>query len=146
MYDLIRDDDNVMLRMIHIISLLNLFSSRTTPHSEVNTVSEVQINTLLNRLILWTSEHYMEQITVEDAASVLHFSKSYFCRFFKANTKITYLTYLNQVRICQAAYLLRTGKSVAFSSNACGFSNVSYFITLFRDFFGCTPGEFIRNH
>ena len=144
MSKLIEQDDDGMLRMIQIISLFHLLSSTADAHSASDPEPEIEVNSLLNQLIRWTGEHYMERVTVEQAADILHFSKSHFCRFFKKNTKITYLTYLNQVRLNQAAYFLETGKSVAFTSNACGFSNVSYFIGLFRDFFGCTPGEYVQ--
>ena len=57
---------------------------------------------------------------------------------------MTYLTYLNQVRISHAAMLLRQGSTVTEAAEQCGYTNISYFINLFREMNGCTPGKFVK--
>ena len=140
---LIEDDDNIMLRMRDIVELIALIAKKSTSNRCITDLKHK--NDILHRLISWTNEHYMGKITIEDAAKQLHFSKCYFCRYFKSFARISYLTYLNQVRISHATIMLRQGNSVIDCAHACGFSSVSYFITLFKKIIGRTPGEYIKS-
>ncbi len=141
---LIRDDADSTKRFLHIMELVDLLSRTTIGTSTGKAVIGQNQEGPLHRLITWTGEHYMDNVTVDDAAEVIHLSKSYFCKFFKQHSRITYLTYLNQVRIAQAAIKLREGVSVTDCSHMCGFTNTSYFIRLFSKTYGCTPGDYIR--
>lgn len=139
---LIDDDDSIMKRMSDIMELIELLARNTI--AQPKPLSFHAENTPLHQLIIWTGEHYMEKLTVDDAAKQLHLSKSYFCKFFKAHARTTYLTYLNQVRVNRATMLLRQGMNVVDCANACGFTNVSYFIRLFTANIGYTPGEYLK--
>lgn len=97
----------------------------------------------LKKLIDWTENNWNRKINIIEAAEILSFSKYYFCNFFKSYTGITYLTYLNQVRIHNAKKFLRDNKNVSETCYACGFENVSYFIQLFKKITGYTPKKYI---
>lgn len=97
----------------------------------------------LHRLITWTEQNYKSRITIDDAARVMHLSRSYFCSMFKQKTGMTYLNYLNRLRIEQAGLMLLSGMTASESSAACGFDDLSYFIQLFRRLTGFTTREFI---
>ena len=128
--------------MKDILELCELLARNAVPSAEAsaNAKGEKQVH----GIITWTDQHYMEKITLEEAAAQMHFSKCYFCKFFKAVTGITYLTYLNQVRVSKAMQMLREGRGVTEAATFCGYTNVSYFINLFRQINGCTPGEYVR--
>ena len=70
-------------------------------------------------------------------------SKGYFCKFFKSISGITYITFLNQVRIEKATDLLKAGYNVTECAMACGFESISYFVQMFKRNLGCTPGQFL---
>lgn len=97
----------------------------------------------LDRLISWTEQNYKKRITIDDAARVMHLSRSYFCNYFKQKTGMTYLSYLNRLRIEQAGLMLLSGMTASESCTACGFDDLSYFIQLFRRETGCTTRQFI---
>lgn len=95
------------------------------------------------RLIMqWTKDHVQERISVEDAAAQLHYSRYHFCRFFREHVGISYLTYLNTLKIDRAAELMKEGKSTTFCCYECGFTNLSYFISLFRKITGFSTVEY----
>lgn len=136
---LIEDDDNIVICLSHIIRMFNIFQKHTNDY----TLSEANIyafkNSSLRELINWTQKNFNTSISIEDVAKRVGYSKCYFCNKFKSITGITYLDYLNSVRISHACSLLKQNKSITSISYACGFENVSYFIQLFKKTHGVTP-------
>lgn len=108
---------------------------------EQNTSVAVE-NDKLRRLIEWTEQNFMNSPTLDDAASILGYNKNYFCQKFKAATGVTYINYLNCLRINHACAELKKGLSVAEVCYSCGFDNPSYFIKLFRTIVGVTPMKY----
>ena len=103
-----------------------------------------QLDERIRLIMQWTKDHVQERITVEEAAAQLHYSRYYFCRFFREHVGISYLTYLNALKINRAAELMKAGKSTTFCCYECGFTNLSYFISLFRRYTGCSTVEYRR--
>lgn len=84
-----------------------------------------------------------EPVTLAEAAAVAKMSPKSFCRFFKANTGKTLVTYLHELRIGEACrLLLETDRSVSEIALDCGFNNLSNFNRRFRQLKDTTPREF----
>ena len=62
----------------------------------------------------------------------------------KAELGMTFTSYLNKLRLSEAARLLTANKDVAVAEIAysVGYANVSYFNRLFKEEYDCTPGAF----
>ena len=117
----------------------------TSAFEKKNTVSGVRSDTVHHvKLILdYISEHYMETITIEELAEMLHFSPQYFMRFFKKYTGVTCLDYINDYRLNTAAkLLLETDKAISNIAEEVGLGNVSYFNRLFKRKYEMTPREY----
>lgn len=96
----------------------------------------------LKPLITKISKDYAENITVKMAADMCAMSETYFMKFFKKMTGITFIEYVNSVRLDNAHKLLtETDKSISEIAEACGFNNFSYFIRTFKKHFGKTPKQ-----
>lgn len=90
--------------------------------------------------------HYMEPLTLKDAAEVAHMSSTYFSRLFKETTGFGFKEYLNQIRLQNAAFLLQsTDASVTEIAIRCGFSDANYFGDSFKKAFHLSPREFRRS-
>ncbi len=96
----------------------------------------------LQELIRWTNENYARRITIDEVARMTGYSKYHFCSRFKALTGMTYLNYLNSVRVSYACLMLRQGESVQTVCRAAGFENVSYFIQMFKKIQHMTPHQY----
>lgn len=96
----------------------------------------------IRKIIEWSENNFMKRPTVSDAAAVLGYNKNYFCKLFKTSTGVTYLNYLNTIRIEKACTELKNGTSVADVCYLLGFENPSYFIKLFRNTMGVTPKKY----
>ncbi len=123
-----------------IIRLLSILDESIEPETvhEKNAKAEQRIFEIMQ----WTSEHVTERVTIEDAAAAAHYSKYYFCRFFKENTGVTYLHYLQSLKIDHAIKLLKAGHSTTYCCYECGFDNLSYFVKLFKEITGSTTTEY----
>lgn len=97
----------------------------------------------LKTVIGYLEEHYAEPVTLARLSAIACMSESYFCRFFKRITTYSPIEYLNGYRVQQAANRLRrTGDPIMRIAMDVGFNNLSYFNVVFRDRFGCTPGQY----
>ena len=78
-----------------------------------------------------------------DSKNIVHTSKSAFSHFFKKRTNISYITFVNNMRISKACQLLaNTTLSASEICYACGFNNKSNFIRIFTKKKNMTPIEY----
>ena len=91
-------------------------------------------------------ENISHKITLSDAAKMVNMSDSAFSHFFKKQTGISFITYVNNLRVAKACDLLaNTNLSASEICYDCGFNNKSNFIRLFSKRKNMTPIEY-RNH
>lgn len=91
----------------------------------------------------YVRRNYMKKITLEDVASYVHLSPSYFSKIFKDEMKCNFNTYVNQVRIeMSKKLLLDTSISLVDVSNIVGYEDQSYFSKVFKKMVGVSPGKF----
>lgn len=91
----------------------------------------------------YIDEHFTEDITLEEVAAKAGFSKFHFSRLFKQFTNISFYKYVNHQRIAYAEELLSKPElSITQIGIQCGYSNISSFIRMFKQFQNCTPSDF----
>lgn len=94
-------------------------------------------------LLDYIDTHYSKNLTLEHAASMMHFSPSHFSKTFKKLMGMNYVTYLNMVRIEQAIHMLSTNQYRMIDiALECGFTNIRSFNRVFKEITGYTPTEF----
>ena len=65
---------------------------------------------------------------------------SYFCRYFKKSTGMSFVDFLNDLRLRRASQeILLTSKSMQSIATDNGFENIGYFFKLFKQKYGHTP-------
>lgn len=101
------------------------------------------MTTPIRRAIAYMEKNYAAKISLGDMARLVAFSPEYFSRSFSKETGITFVTYLNNLRMKQAVTLLEnTTMKVYEIAEAVGFSSLSYFSTAFKKKFGQNPYEY----
>jgi AraC-like DNA-binding protein len=91
--------------------------------------------------------HYHRPILLAEISEVCHFSPNAFCRWFKQNMGITFVEYLNKVRlthVCQL--LLTTDVSVGQIALQTGFDNISTLNRLFQQKLHTSPSKYRAGH
>lgn len=91
----------------------------------------------------YVSENLAEKMSIESLCKKVGMSKSGLYRAFKAELGISPLEFVLQERLAHAKKVLRATKSVKEACFSSGFSDVNYFIRLFKQREGITPGSFI---
>lgn len=92
---------------------------------------------------LYISQNCAENLTLDNVAAYVGFSKYHFSRLFKTYTNMTFTDYVTTERIRKAETLISNSKAqmidIAFDA---GFSSVSTFNRAFKKVKGITPSEF----
>lgn len=95
---------------------------------------------IVYEVMAYVRRHYAEDISAQMLAVQFNLSYSYFSRVFKATVGRSFKEYVNNVRINHAERLLCSGnQSIGEIAQACGYSDVSYFIKVFRQMKGVSP-------
>ena len=98
---------------------------------------------IMNSVMTYITEHYMDDISLEDAAAFAGFSKYYFSRVFKDYAGISFSEYLLVKRLNAASNLLiRSNQPIREIAQESGFGSVATFNRIFRDHKKCTPTQF----
>ncbi len=94
----------------------------------------------LNTILDYIKKNYDRHISIEEIAGIAYLQPSYFCRFFKKCTGITFLEYQNELRLSYIYQdLLSTDDSVKNILERHGFTNYKLFRKIFYEHFGTTP-------
>lgn len=98
---------------------------------------------LAEHIRVYLETHYMEDISLQDAAEQLHYSDAYFCRFFKQNFDKSFIMYLSELRIEKAKELLADiTVNIKEIGQKVGYRDSSYFTKVFKRITGVTPSEY----
>ena len=96
----------------------------------------------LEPLLEYTRLHHGEELSLDGAADSMGLNKEYFCRLFKKNMGVSYLTYLNQIRATAVCRELETSDDpIGEIGERHGFTNPKMLNQYFRELYGCTPSE-----
>lgn len=100
----------------------------------------------ISKACKYIEENLSKKITLSEVAELVNMSDSAFSHFFKKKTGISFITYVNNLRVARACELLvNTSLSASEICYDCGFNNKSNFIRIFTKRKGMTPIEY-RNH
>lgn len=100
----------------------------------------------IKAMMVYVHGHYGETITVEQLAACAMVSRRGCFRLFQENLHMTPMEYIRSYRLQKACRMLAEGREpVTEIGAACGLGSSSYFGKVFREAFGCSPGEYRKN-
>lgn len=99
---------------------------------------------MVQELILeFIKAHYMNDISLQDAAQAMNYSDAYFCKLFKECFDKSFTSYLAEFRIKKAKQLLEDITiNVKEVSGKVGYRDSNYFAKVFKRIEGVTPSEY----
>ena len=137
------------LSVVHLLTLLTNIS-QLKGIEQINPTSSFLSAQLdshkLNAAIDWINTNYFSTIHLDEIATITNLTKNAFCRSFKKATGKTFLQYLNDKRIEEAAKkLIQSDDSILKVAYDVGFSNISSFNRYFKKSKGTSPTLFREN-
>ncbi|WP_271005430.1 AraC family transcriptional regulator [Listeria seeligeri] len=94
----------------------------------------------LDQIFSYVEKHYQEPVSLQEVADYTGFSTYYFTKFFKRNTGMTFVTFLNDYRLNKAKWmLLNEAFPVTEVAELAGFSSVKTFHHAFKRAMGVAP-------
>ena len=125
--------------------LHELYKSHSVQLSIQNRNKATKNLTRIELIMDYVKSHYQTSITLDEIAGSLSISPEYFCRLFKKYTNLTFLEYVNTVRLVHFYYDLKhSTDSITYLMDKNGITNYKVFIRMFRQAYGSTPAK-IRN-
>ncbi len=95
----------------------------------------------VKKVASYLMEHYTEQVSLEQLATLCGISKCHLAREFKRYTGQTILTYANLIRCKHAEQCIASGMTVTETTMECGFESVSYFSRTYKKLLGVSPSK-----
>lgn len=98
---------------------------------------------LLQQLMMYLLNHYTRDISLEELAKAVGYSKWYISKVIASTFRCNFRTLVNSYRVSMAqSLLLSTENTVSSIAYECGFKNQSSFNRVFLEISGVTPSEF----
>lgn len=101
-----------------------------------------KIPVCLIKAVSYMEEHLDTPLQVDGIAQMVNLSRSYFSVNFKRYTGMTFKEFTRSLRIRAAKRMLESGMLVSYVAPAVGYEDVNYFIKVFSEATGRTPGEY----
>ena len=98
----------------------------------------------LEKTLNYINGHFMETITLEQAAALSYMSPTYFSGYFRKVTSRSFREYVTLLRLSKAQELIQTQKedlNMTQVAMECGFHSMSNFYKLYKKHIGPLPGR-----
>lgn len=98
---------------------------------------------LVDKINRYIESNYSQEITLGNLAETFYISPNYLSAVFNEKNGMSLKDYVNRLRVDKAKQLLKeTDLKISEISRRLGYSQMSYFGSIFRKLEGCTPKEF----
>lgn len=125
--------------------LIDLYAQELVYHliqnKSANLILNAESNNPINKAIRYMNNNDTQPVDMKQLSYDLNMSESYFCQLFKKITKMTPNDYYTNIKLEKAKELLNS-KSVTETAYDLGYSNISYFIFIFKKKYGMTPKQY----
>lgn len=101
---------------------------------------------IFNDILEYVNNNFDKSITLIECAKQFYISPNYITRLFNKYTSLSYIAYINELRIKKAIELLNeTELSIKEIAQRVGYNNINYFYKNFKLITGTTPKMFNNN-
>ncbi|OZB92315.1 response regulator [Paenibacillus sp. XY044] len=101
----------------------------------------------MDKIVDYINRHYSNPLSLDDLAGYTGLHPNYISNLFRKELDITFIHYLNSVRIEKARELLEQDRhlSVHLVGQQVGYESPQYFLKIFKRYIGMTPGLYREN-
>lgn len=137
-----------VIKLLTLLYELSLYDeARVLSSSSFAKVEASSESRRVQKVQNFISEHYRQELSLQQLAMEAGMSPVAFSRFFKLRTGKNLSDYIINIRLGHASRrLIESTDSIAEICESCGFNNLSNFNRLFKKKKKCTPKEFRENY
>lgn len=127
-----------------VLQFLELLSeSCTAAFALLENNRENRQSAVVGRVREYVELHLSDDLSLEKTAAAAGFSASYLSHLFRTISNSSYISFVTECRVTEAARLLETTNlTVSTISSRTGFSTPAYFIRQFKRTYGMSPREY----
>lgn len=96
--------------------------------------------------IEYMKSNFQQNITLDDVAKHIYMHPNYFSSLFKKKCNVSFANYMNILKMSMATELMQsTNLHIDDLAYKCGFSSISNFYKVFKETYGITPMNYMKN-
>jgi AraC-like DNA-binding protein len=139
---------NGMQRLVTLFSIFEILSATSdyellASPGYVQNIHTNKSSDRFSKITEYIMRNFDREITLPEAASAANMAVTTFCNFFKTHYRMTFVEYLNVVRVGHACKLLGDkNKTIVGVAYECGFNNLANFNRQFKKIKNLTPSEY----
>ena len=135
---------DLVSQMRYKASLINLLSICIEENGNIEIHKEYD-NDVFSKILFYVSIYYQKDLSLQELSNHFNYTTQHISLMFKKYLDTNYLTYLTQLRLDRAYFvLMTTQKKIVEIALECGFSNERSFISQFKRVYGDTPSRYRR--
>lgn len=105
------------------------------------------LSNLTNKVILIVKGEYNKNINLKIVANKFKMNSTYLGQIFLKETHMKFSEYLMAYRLIMAKHMIQNStEKISYIAHNVGYSNLNYFYSHFRDYFGFSPSELRSFH
>jgi len=130
-----------------VSSLVTSLLIRVFPYLSLADYQEYMPQDLTSDILAYISQHFTEDISLASVAAAFGIGKYAVSRIFSNVLKVSFLHYINSLRIDYAVYLLiNTDLNITNIAMECGYHSQQTFNRIFKELYSCTPKEYRKKY
>lgn len=139
-------------QMMYFLNMLRVFCRMNPKPLHLSTIRNDYITEgeglRMGNIYNYILQNYNREVTLEDVAAEAHLTPQAFCRYFKKHTGVTFVAFLNEMRVNEACKKLARGEFENISSVAyqCGFNSITNFNRVFKNVSGASPKTYLAKY
>ena len=112
----------------------------------IDTIRNERKESVVLQIKRYVDSHMTEPLTLAGMAEQYYMNAAYLSRAFKKEVGINFNDYLKKIRMNRAVSLLKTTDMKIYEiAKETGYENSNYFMKIFREVYGVTPGQYKEN-
>lgn len=136
-----------IMRIINLLHLLDLMANSPKKHFlgsvRFCSPSSFKMDDRIEKIMTYLSDHFRENLDLNEVSALIAMNTSSFCRYFKEKTGKTFTEYMLAFRIGYACKLLIENKmDIIQVCIECGFNSIAHFNRMFKRSTGLTPTQY----
>jgi AraC-like DNA-binding protein len=134
-----KDTDLLFPPLSELLQYLNRFCQE----DDNNKITPKYTDKRLTEILKFINQNFTDITSISQIADAFFLNKYYLCHFFKNNTGISLINYINKLKVSHALGLIKnTDMSITNIAMSCGFNATNYFCNTFKKLIGVAPSEY----